>query len=312
MKLWVTAGGTGSAWHISNIVKKYFSDRIELYISDINDKELVSSAVLADHFFKVPLATSPDYADTMYKLLEENHIDLIIPLIPWEQDLFSSDNEKFSKLGIKSAAPDLKLANQLNNKIGLNEFCKEHNIPTIKLYDKESINEDDFYFIKPVNGFGAAGARKISGRDLINEIKFDREYVIQEFCEGPEITLEVFNHNNELHMIERERLEAKSGVCTKAKIVNLPEAEEIIRIFTKYFDFPKVFNIQFIKKNNEWKVMDINLRLAAGTGLSNAAGFQLIRAYLSSMLGDEVMPEWFNIDYGIVSILRVYQEVVVR
>ena len=58
--------------------------------------------------------------------------------------------------------------------------------------------------------------------------------------------------------------------------------------------------------------MDINLRLAAGTGLSNAAGFQLIRAYLSSMLGDEVMPEWFNIDYGIVSILRVYQEVVVR
>ncbi|MGN0326709.1 MAG: hypothetical protein ACI4DW_10365, partial [Lachnospiraceae bacterium] len=62
MKLWVTAGGTGSAWHIASIVKQYYADEIELYISDINEPEMVASSVLADHFFKVPPVKEPGYA----------------------------------------------------------------------------------------------------------------------------------------------------------------------------------------------------------------------------------------------------------
>lgn len=313
MKLWVTAGGTGSAWHIANIVKTYFADKIELFISDINDRELVASASLADHFFKVPLATSDGYSNYMYRLLKENEIDAIIPLIPWEQKFFSEDNQEFAKLNIKTAAPNMKLSDELNNKVGLNKFCKTHNIPTIEVlekYDEREIVENRLYFIKPVNGFGASGAKKIYGHDLTKE--YFENYVVQEYCEGPEITVEAFYHEGELHTIARERVEAKSGVCTKAKIIKVPEAEAIVKTFTEYFDFPKVFNIQFIKKDSVWKVMDINLRLAAGTGLSNAAGFQLIRAYLSSLLNERIDESLFNVDYGIVSILRVYQEVVIK
>lgn len=310
MKLWVTAGGTGSAWHICNIAKQYYADKIELYVSDINDRELVASACIADHFFKVPLATSEGYAEYMYNLLSENRIDYIIPLIPWEQNFFSSDNEDFAKLGIGTAAPDIKLSEELNNKVGLNKFCQEHNIATIKLYDESNINFEDTYFIKPVFGFGAAGARKIPGHDITKDI-FEKN-VVQEYCEGPEITVEAFNSNGILRCIARERIEAKSGVCTKARILKVPEIESIIKTFTEFYDFPKMFNIQFIKKDNEWKVMDINLRLAAGTGLSNAAGFQLVRAYLGDLLGNKPDMSLFNIDYGIVSVLRVYQEVVVR
>lgn len=313
MKLWVTAGGTGSAWHISNIVKKYFADKIELYISDINDKELVASASLADYFFKVPLATSEGYSDYMYKLLKDNQIDVIIPLIPWEQEFFSEDNEEFAKLNVKTAAPNLKLSDELNNKVGLNRFCRSHDIPTIEVfeqYNEKDIIPDRPYFVKPVNGFGASGAKKVYGCDLTKG-HFE-DYVVQEYCEGPEITVEAFYDNGQLHTIARERIEAKSGVCTKARILKVPEAEAIVKTFTEYFNFPKVFNIQFIKKDNVWKVMDINLRLAAGTGLSNAAGFQMIRAYLTTMLGEKTEDSFFNVDYGIVSILRVYQEVVIR
>lgn len=310
MKLWVTAGGTGSAWHICNIAKQFYADKIELYVSDINDRELVASASIADHFYKVPLATSEGYAEYMYNLLLENKIDCIIPLIPWEQNFFSSDNEEFAKLHIASAAPDIKLSDELNNKVGLNRFCEEHNIPTIKIYDESTIDLNDIYFIKPVFGFGASGARRILGNELTKEIFANN--VVQEYCEGPEITVEVFNSNGIIKCIARERIEAKSGVCTKARILKVPELEAIIKTFTEFYNFPKIFNIQFIKKDNEWKVMDINLRLAAGTGLSNAAGFQLVRAYLGDLLGNKADMSLFNIDYGIVSILRVYQEVVVR
>lgn len=317
MKLWVTAGGTGSAWHICSIVKEYFSDRIELFVSDINDRELVASGVLADHFFKVPRADSEGYAEYMYDLLKNNEIDMIIPIIPWEQKFFSKDNEAFAVLNIRTAAPNSKTDEMLNNKKGLYEFCKASNIPTIKVFEPDEINDEETYFIKPLEGFGAAGARVISGKDIKTD-DFDNN-VIEEYCKreenspnGEEITVEAFYDGRDIHTIARKRLEAKCGVCTKAKIMDVPEVNGIIKKFTESFEFPNVFNIQFIYHNNQWKVMDVNLRLAAGTGVSNAAGFQLIRAYMSFLLGDEVKEELFKVDKDIVSILRVYKEVVVR
>lgn len=313
MKLWVTAGGTGSAWHIASVVKEYFKNDIELYISDINDRELVASASLADHFFKVPKATEEGYADYMYGLLEANSIDAIIPLIPWEQSFFSADNERFNRLGIKTAAPDSKLDDSLNNKQGLYGFCCEHGIPTIEIYNNVNFNSIDpnaDYFVKPINGFGAVGAERLKGNQITADILSER--LLQEYCPGPEITVEVFNGAEGIRTIARQRIEAKSGVCTKAKILHLPELDDIIRQFTNAFRFPTVFNIQFIQKDGQWKVMDINLRLAAGTGISKAAGFQLVRAYLLTLLEKPVTDELFAVDRDIVSVLRVYQEVVIR
>lgn len=319
MKLWVTAGGTGSAWHICQIVKKHYADEIELFVSDINDAELVAASTLADNFFKVPPIRQEGYADYMYQLLQDNHIDVIIPLIPWEQPLFSPDREQFQKLGIRSLAPVMNTSRCLNDKTALSRFCETNAIPTIKIFswqdmEKGHIKPESTYFAKAIDGFGAAGSRKILGKDITKD-DF-RNSVIQEYCGDEkgiqEITVEAFWNQGSLHTVARERLETKSGVCTKAKICQVPEAEQVISKMVGLLEFPMVFNVQFIRHEDIWKVMDVNLRLAAGTGLSCAAGFQLIRAALAALTGKEIKEEWFEINPGIKSILRVYQEVIIE
>ena len=319
MKLWVTAGGTGSAWHICQIVKKYYADEIELYVSDINDAELVAASTLADHFIKVPPVRQTGYADFMYQLLQEYRIDVIIPLIPWEQPFFSPDLEQFQKLGIRSLAPMAKTSQLLNDKLGLCRFCETNDIPTIKTFSLQDMEEgrikpESTYFVKAREGFGSADSRKILGTDLSKD-DF-KNFVIQEYCGDEkgiqEITVEAFWDKGRLYTVARQRLEAKSGVCTKAKICQVPEAEQVISQMVGLLEFPMVFNVQFIRHEDKWKVMDVNLRLAAGTGLSCAAGFQLIRAALAALLDKEIKDEWFAINPGIKSILRVYQEVIIE
>lgn len=319
MKLWVTAGGTGSAWHICQIVKQYYAEEIELFVSDINEPELVAASTLADHFFVVPPVRADGYAEYMYKLLMDNKIDVIIPLIPWEQPMFAPDNEDFVKFGIQSLAPMQKTNDLLNNKISLAEFCNQNGLPTIRIYSKDEwrkgiLEADKKYFVKIKDGFGAMGTRIALGSE-IKEEDFDKA-VVQEYCGDEngikEITVEVFYHLGKVHTIARRRLEAKSGVCTKAEIMKVPEVNAVIDKMTGLLEFPKVFNVQFIYHEKQWKMMDVNLRLAAGTGLSNAAGFQMIRSLLAALLRKDVPDEWLVAEDGIKSILRVYQEVVIR
>ena len=82
--------------------------------------------------------------------------------------------------------------------------------------------------------------------------------------------------------------------------------------FTELLPFPPIFNIQFVRKGNKWLVMDVNLRLAAGTGLSAAAGFDAVRAMLANILGDQVDPDWLTLDPEVKTVLRVYQEIVIK
>ncbi|MDE6687947.1 MAG: ATP-grasp domain-containing protein [Lachnospiraceae bacterium] len=319
MRLWVTAGGTGSAWHIASIVKQYYADKITLYISDINDAELVASSTLADFFFKVPPVKETGYAEYMYDLLRENQIDVIIPLIPWEQRFFAPDLSVFASLGVKSIAPVSVTDNTLNHKKNLYRFCILHELPIIRQYEKEELEAERIYFCKPTEGFGAMDACTMSGKQILERCEsgaFDWErMIVQEYCEEDgivqEVTVEAFWDQKKLRTICRRRLESKSGVCTKAAVMKLPEADNVMQKIAGLLELPMVFNIQFVHHEDCWKIMDVNLRLAAGTGLSNAAGFQLIRALLANLLGLPVEEGWFQTDESIKTILRVYQEIVI-
>lgn len=313
-KLLVTAGGTGSAWHICSIAKQYFKDSIELYVCDTNEPYLVAASTLADHFFTVPPVRDPGYRDYMYQLLARYHIDAIIPLIPWEQEYFSNDNPDFSKLGVYSLAAKADTNRLFNDKIALHDYCQKSDIPTIRIYEADEVVSENTYFIKAKDGFGAQGAAVKKGSDITKEDA--KRFVIQEYCldDGDlnEITVEVFNDDGQLHLCGRRRLENKCGVCTKAEFVDVSKVRPYIEKMVSDYDFPYVFNVQFIRHDEQWKVMDVNLRLAAGTGLSASAGFSLIRCLLSKLLTGSIDRDMLKVDETIKTVVRVYEEVVIR
>lgn len=316
-KLLITAGGTATAWHISNVVQQYFKDQIDLYISDTNDPNLVPASVIAHKSFIVPLATDSKYEEVIRKIIVDNRIECVIPLIPQEAYLFASNGDFISSHSIKSLAPVIETTSKLTDKAKLYQTLSDLHIPTPRIFTLRDINDNDIYIIKPRLGFGSLGIKCALGTEIkkeVDNIKFD-EIVLQEYChesDYDEVTVEIYNGSAGLHCFARRRIATKAGVCIKTEPVDERIFYPYIKKLVEKIDCPLAFNVQFLRHKGEWKLFDCNLRLGAGTSLSTAIGFQLTRSLLADVCGVPVEKEWLSYDKEIKKVLRVYQEIVIR
>lgn len=313
-RILVTAGGTATAWHICQVCNEFFCDKIEVYVCDINEPYLVPSSILAKKIFKVPYADSPEYLNVLNEIVSFNRIDCIIPLIPNEILALSSDSRIINDLGIISSAPIREASIALSDKELMYHKLISKGIETPRVFGNDEIDVKTQYFVKPKLGFGSLGTGIFSGEYILrNKLYNDTNVVIQELCDNrEEITVEIFNGKNLLKVFARKRVATKSGVCVKMIPYNTDVFYPIVERLVLSMDMPIAFNLQFFKTDNVWKLFDCNLRLGAGTALSTAAGFQLTRAFIAELIGEKVLEEWFEVDSKVKSVLRVYEEVVIK
>lgn len=310
IKILIMAGGTATAWHMVNIIKKYFDDDFEIHICDINDSILVPASKYAFKFHKVPRIDNENYENTIYNLLKTEKIKIIVPLIDNDLEILACDNKKLLELGIISTAPVINTFHKLTNKKNMYEFLRSIGIMTPTIYNKSEIKMDIEYVVKPELGFGSKNFQILKGKDIIDmDIK---NLIIQEKYVSEEVTAEIYNAEY-LHVFIRERIETKSGVCTKMKPVKSQEIINIIKTLVKTIECPKAFCVQFMKnQKGEWGILDCNLRIGAGTALSSKIGFQLTRAFFNQLLGNKYNASLFHVNDKIKTVVRVYDEVVFK
>ena len=314
-KILVTAGGTATAWHLVNIVQEFYRNSIEIYVCDTNDRDVVPAAQLSEGFFQVPLADDSQYVHALAKIIHENQIDVVIPLIPYEAMILHPEAEIIKAVEIKTAAPRLQTTEALADKVNLCRTLEGLGIPTPHVFDMEEIKQAGKYIMKPRLGFGSLGIKVVNGEEVINGSWNFSEWAVQEYCHDDdydEVTVEVFNFKDCLRIFSRRRIATKAGVCVKMEPVDNDIFLPYIKTLTTAIDCPIAFNVQFLFHQQKWKLFDCNLRLGAGTALSSAIGFQLSRALLAALSGMTVDDEWFHVDASVKKVLRVYQELVVR
>lgn len=313
-KILVTAGGTATAWHLAQVAHQYFKDDIEIYLCDTNPSYLVPAATIAKRTFEVPSVVDPKYTMSIEKIIHENRINSIIPLIPQEAYDFACDSDFCIRNGIVSSAPNMKTTELLADKKNMFLALSEIGIPTPRIYSQCEIDEKATYIMKPRLGFGSSGITIIGGEEILDK-KIEDGYIIQEYCNNAdyeEVTVEVYNGEGCFHFYSRRRVTTKAGVCVKMEPINNDLFKNYVVKLKKAICCPVVFNIQFLRHQGQWKLFDCNLRLGAGTALSSAVGFQLARALLAEMSGIEVKESWFNVDSSVKAVLRVYKEIIVR
>ncbi len=309
-RILLTAGGTATTWHFCQVIKEFFDEKFEIHICDINDEYLVPASIYAHKFHKVPSINEKNYEETMYKILEQEKIDILVPLIDFDLKTFSKDNEQLKKINVISTAPEMNTTEMLTNKLNMYNFLKNNSIPTPKVVKINEIIEDEEYIIKPIKGFGSNGVELKSAKE-IKKMNLEN-FIIQEKCLPTEITAEIYN-GNIVKIFQRERVATKSGVCTKMIPVNHKQINDSIYKLINTINCPKAFCIQFMQnKEGDWCIIDCNLRIGAGTALSTKIGFQLVRALLTSLLNENVPEDLFKIDKSIKSVLRVYEEIVIK
>jgi hypothetical protein len=306
----VLAGGTGTAWHICKTIREYYK-ATHLIVCDINQEYLVHSSIFADEFITILPIANQNYEEYMHGLFIRHHINILIPIIDFDLRIFSCDNERLLANNVLSTAPKKYTFDTLSNKKDMNKFLSKIGIRTPDIYSMDSIDLQKEYYVKDIIGFGSRGAYKTSGKN-IGAIKSEK--LIQEICYQPEVSSDVFVYNDKIFSICRERIEVKSGVCTKARIFYDHGIQEIITKIANVVELPIVSCIQFMKNNaGDWSLTDFNLRPGAGTAMSAATGFQCVHAalivWMKTHENIECMFEYPNEDKYVV---RAYREIILN
>ena len=309
----ISAGGTATAWHLSSLVSEKFASYFNLFVCDIYPSNLIPASRLAQRFFQVPRISDPDYHTYMLALFAEHSIDIFVPLIDGDVHGFPTDDPELARLGVRSTGIPKSTSAIIGSKRNLSAFLENHGFLVPRMVSSKELANGPCrrFFLKPEQGFGSKGARIAEAEEALRAVARESDLMIQELCNEPEITVEVFNQSTVLSLC-RERLETKDGVCTKARIFVDDALQSIAERLCGILDLPIAFCFQVMTgKGGELLITDVNPRLAAGTALCTACGWSLASAALASW-GD--LP-FHSLDFlrtlpGDKHVVRVYQELV--
>lgn len=318
MRILVTAGSSGAAWYLSKEIKAHFADKITLIIGDVYPRYLSASATIGDEYIRLPYIASLNYYEEMLQILKKNDIDVFVPIIDDDLFLFPCDNKDLTKLGIVSLAPPKKTVDCLTNKRKMEYFLRSIDVPTpVILNSLSDVNKKEEYIIKPEKGHGSIGIKKVKGSEIQANFDF-KHYIVQELCDDrfAEISADTFLYKGVCKAYIRKRVAVKSGVCVKMEPYTDPDRNSILQSISKInqnVELPLASCIQFMKDDKGvWNVIDCNLRLGAGTALSDAAGFHIARAMLNALLYKKIDLKDLNKVNNVRAVLREYTEIVVK
>lgn len=277
--------GTNACYHVAKRLKESFGDRIRIIGADINKKWMIPTSPYLDSYHQVPLTSNSAYYKTILDICLNEHVNFLMPSFDADQILFYNGNQNLKELGITSFGISQSLLKIYQSKKETNLFLLNNGFPVPRFYEVAEIEDDKEYFCKPKNGVGSAGVRKSLGSQIKKNLNSD--LIIEEICSEPEITLECFNFNGKVYSVARERIAAKSGVCTKAHVYHSNSLQAIAQRFADSIELPYIFNLQFmINTEGQYVITDVNLRTAGGMSLSYAAGWDEVEALGKIILGE--------------------------
>jgi len=286
------SAGVGAAYASTKALRKYYN--VKIVTADTNPSHLVTAYLLSDYFVQIPTVASKEFDDAIIQIINKYNIITYIPYIDLEvyraAVLFESGkiNNKVC-LQVKNSS----YAEICWDKFSTYNWLKTNGYPTPETFDIKDKNQlKEGYILKPRNGFGSVIQKIPNDKDL--KIENFEKLIMQEYCNNPEITIDV-HYSKKFDFFAyacRERIETKSGVCTKARIFNDPYLGEIALSLAKNLELSS-FCFQVMNINNEYMITDINPRLGAGTAMSVAVGLDFF-AGMFATLWDENPEKYFT------------------
>ena len=244
---------------------------------------------------------------TDYSFLSEKKEDEYIALPIEETSLLEYYKLKETHSNISSLLSSIDDFSISRDKYKLMEFCYKESIPSpITFFSKNELLDNNIFPIlaKRRIGEGSKGMKKLTGKkNLVEFLKNNRfeEYVFQEFIEGERNVfgafflfnngkLESWNGHNRIRTYP-----VKGGVSVFSKETKNDILCEIGENILKKLNWSGIAMIEFMydKKDNEYKVIEINPRLWGSILLSG----NLIKKYLEISLNKEIVKAIYKKEY---------------
>lgn len=306
MKILVTALGTMASKCIVEQMRKDPNNHITGV--DIYPKDYIVSSRDVDEFIQISsVVENENYLDELIDICIKNQIELVYPIIDEEVELLSQNIRRLHDLGIIPCVSNERSVYLCRNKLATAERIRKR-FPEIYIKTallSEYQNEFRFpLFIKPIKGRSSIGCMKINSNEELSFFKNrlnSQEYLVQEYVEGQFFSADVARNplTGVVDVLVREELLRNSnGAGIVVRTLFKPELIAICRNLAEDFDIKGVANIEFVKDGSNYKLIEINPRLPAGTQFSCIAGFDIVTIQKDIMLGK--IPEKSEMRYDII------------
>jgi len=292
--------------------------RLEIHGADATP--LAPAIRLVDRPHLVPTIGSGRYIDALAKLVREEKIDLLIPLIDWGLPDVASAAQRFAGLGCRALISSLAVVEVCSDKWLTYRKLTEAGIDTPATWPWVAAVEEKRhrfpYFLKPRRGSAAMGNYVVRTVDELRAFGARvKDAIVQEFVEGAEHTLDVYTgfDGRCRCVVPRKRLEVRSGEVTKALIVKDPAIMAVGRRVVELLgECRGVITVQcIVTPQGRIRVIEINPRFGGGVPLSIHAGADFPKWILQELLGQtpRINPTGFRDD---VAMLRYDESVFVQ
>lgn len=282
----VTAAGTGTAFALLSRLRAVWGNGCKVVATDINPRHLTTSALLADRFIQSPSVRDENFFAFIEDVIRNESIDTYIPILNDEFAIAEGIKNKYVSLDVwvNPLAPTLARDKKIAS-----DWLASQSLPVPESFIKADIKAGDEYFVKPANGYGSHSACSMRGKDILGMADgFWSEYIVQEKCNPPEVTVDSFfdTRRDFSIAVARERIETKAGVCTKARVFIDEEISEIAKKLAGALGQDGLICFQMMRVGKNWKITDLNFRPGAGTAITVAAGYDLIAAAFACRWGE--------------------------
>lgn len=293
MNILVTAIGSMSADCVIHSLKEH-----DCFVvgCDIYPAEWHASSKDCDLVVQSPMAHDEIlYVDFMINLSVNNNIDYIFPLIDVEVDVLNKYRSEFEEKGIEICLPPPEAIEIARNKYALyKRFKDDKTIPSITTFSSKTdpILSPKFpYIAKPCDGRSSEGLVFINDINELNAVFIQENYIIQEYIEGRIFTVDYIRNNmtgHDFSITREELLRTKNGAGTTVHMLNDETLKKMSSHIGNTLNINGCINLEFIKSDERYYLIDINPRFSAGIAFTKLSGYDIVGSHLNCFTGKDI------------------------
>lgn len=321
LKILMTGAGAPGYPSILNCIRN--NGEREIYVVGVDMNPFATCRTMVDRFYVVPKASEPNFLDEIYRICQAEKIDIVLPCVTRELELFAVQKERFAVIGTKIAVMDYEPLHVANNKGLLLRTVKEAGLPTPKFQVVHTVQElkdaieelgypEEAVVVKPTFGNGSRGTRildtSISRYELFFQQKPNSMYIsyeelltilderdeipemmVMEYLPGKDYSVDILADHGKALYYSCRRGRAVSSIFVGSVVELNEDAIELCKEITGLLNLDGVMGFD-TKENRDGqpRLMEINPRLPAGIVNSVAAGINFPYLLLKKTMGEKL------------------------
>ncbi|WP_405754086.1 ATP-grasp domain-containing protein [Streptomyces sp. NBC_00073] len=239
----------------------------------------------------IALASDPDYPSVMARSCRELAVEAVVAGIEPDLAPLTHMADQLDADGVRLWIPDAWSVSACTDKALFHEVLTEHGIATPRTWQPQTIDQipDGTELVaKPRHGHGAQNIHFVRRREHARVLcELVPKPVVQERIYGREFTADcLVDRNGHASVILRTRDLVKAGLAAVSTTFNDPNVRDLVVQTLSAVGARGLCCVQgFIRGDGTITITELNLRIAGGFPLTEAAGADLVGQMVNGLFG---------------------------